>query len=86
MKLSSSSTLNGSINRAKYNSNSGWPSFSDCESGSVELKRDSSAGMIRTECICAECGSHLGHVFNDGPKPTGKRYCINGASLDFEEK
>jgi len=70
----------------KYNSNSGWPSFSDCELGSVELKRDSSAGMIRTECICAECGSHLGHVFNDGPKPTGKRYCINGASLDFEEK
>ncbi|MEI4261643.1 peptide-methionine (R)-S-oxide reductase MsrB [Roseovarius sp. D0-M9] len=67
----------------KYDSGTGWPSFWEAKENAIGTKEDRSFFSLRTECHCRRCGSHLGHIFDDGPEPTGKRHCINGVSLSF---
>ncbi|HET8854826.1 MAG TPA: peptide-methionine (R)-S-oxide reductase MsrB [Salinimicrobium sp.] len=71
---------------SKFESNCGWPSFDNAIEGSIEYVQDRSFGMIRTEVLCSNCGGHLGHVFDDGPSENGQRFCINSASIEFENK
>ena len=74
------------VSKEKFESGTGWPSFTEPVAGSVETEEDRSYGMVRTEVHCSRCGSHLGHVFPDGPPPSGLRYCINGVAMGFEPK
>lgn len=71
---------------SKFDSGTGWPSFDEALAGSVEYTKDDTLGMERTEITCAKCGSHLGHLFSDGPTKTGKRYCLNSVCLDLSEE
>ena len=70
----------------KFDSETGWPSFDQALPGAIKFEHDEKYGMNRTEVLCAKCGSHLGHVFDDGPTATGKRYCINSVCLDLEKE
>jgi peptide-methionine (R)-S-oxide reductase len=70
---------------SKFNSSCGWPSFDEAIPGKVEYVKDTTYGMVRTEILCANCGSHLGHVFDDGPTETGERFCVNSLSVDFKK-
>ena len=71
------------ISKTKFESGTGWPRFNQPVAGSIETSEDRSYGMVRTEVHCSRCGSHLGHVFPDGPPPTHQRYCINGVAMNF---
>ncbi len=70
----------------KFESHCGWPSFDESIEGTVDYVLDKTHGMVRTEIVCSNCGGHLGHVFNDGPTETGKRYCVNSVSIDFDDE
>lgn len=70
---------------SKFDAHCGWPSFDDSIEGTVERILDKSHGMIRTEIVCSNCGSHLGHIFNDGPTETGERFCVNSVSINFDK-
>ncbi|UNZ00511.1 peptide-methionine (R)-S-oxide reductase MsrB [Zhouia spongiae] len=70
----------------KFESDCGWPSFDKAIKGTITYKKDTSFGMVRTEILCSKCGGHLGHVFDDGPTATGKRYCVNSVSIDFDKQ
>jgi peptide-methionine (R)-S-oxide reductase len=71
------------VSKQKFESGTGWPSFTEPVAGSVQTSQDRTFGMVRTEVHCSRCGSHLGHVFPDGPPPTHQRYCINGVAMTF---
>lgn len=70
---------------SKFDAHCGWPSFDDSIEGTVERILDKSHGMLRTEIVCSNCGSHLGHIFNDGPTETGERFCVNSVSINFDK-
>ncbi len=72
------------VSKTKFESGTGWPSFNQPVAGAIESSVDRSHGMVRTEVHCSRCGSHLGHVFDDGPPPTHQRYCINGVAMNFQ--
>lgn len=72
------------LSSAKFDSGTGWPSFDEAIPGAVNLNKDTTLGIERTEVVCAHCGSHLGHLFNDGPTRTGKRYCTNSVCLELK--
>ena len=71
---------------SKFDSGCGWPSYDQSIEGAIEYRKDSSHGMVRVEIVCSNCGGHQGHVFDDGPTDSGKRYCVNSASISFEAK